>query len=89
MRVHLTLALCLTVLTGCGSRDEGPRTDPEVFAQHDFGALNFQALNTVAVPWKLVAAALVLDDPQGGEVSQTHLKARLQMFDLPPQSGRG
>lgn len=80
MRVHLTLALCLTVLTGCASRDEGPRTDPEVFAQHDFGALNFQALNTVAVPWKLVAAALVLDDPQGGDVSQTHLKTRLQKF---------
>lgn len=80
MRAHLTLALCLTVLTGCASRDEGPRTDPEVFAQHDFGALNFQALNTVAVPWKLVAAALVLDDPQGGDVSQTHLKTRLQKF---------
>ena len=66
MRAHLTLALCLTVLTGCASRDEGSRTDPEVFAQHDFGALNFQALNTVAVPWKLVAAALVLDDRHGG-----------------------
>ena len=44
MRAHLTLALWLTVLTGCASRDEGPQTDAEVFAQHDFGALNFKAL---------------------------------------------
>ena len=80
MRAHSTLALCLLLLAGCASRDEGAKSNAEVFAEHDFGALNFKALDTVGVPWKLVAAALVLDDPQGGEVTQAHLRARLQTF---------
>jgi mono/diheme cytochrome c family protein len=52
----------------------------ETFARHDFGAINVQALNTVAVPWKLTAAALVLDDPAGGGVDRAHLRRRMTSF---------
>ncbi len=49
-------------------------------AVDDFGGLDTDALRTVAVPWKLVAAALVLDDPAGGGVSVEHLRRRLRTF---------
>lgn len=75
------LAIGLLFLTGsAASGQRAPDRGAEVFAHHDFGGVNFRALNTVGVPWKLAAAALVLDDPTGGEVSQAHLKARLQSF---------
>lgn len=81
MKSAVALGLSLVLLTG----SYAPATVPsgsgaETFTRHDFGAVNFRALNTVAVPWKLAVAALVLDDPAGGGVSHAHLKARLQSF---------
>lgn len=80
MKARIGLSLCLLLLAASAPLERAPVSGAEIFALDDFGAVNFRALNTVAVPWKLVAAALVLDDPQGGDVSQAHLKARLQTF---------
>ena len=80
MKTRRILGLSLLLLTACAPVAEAPASGAESFAHNDFGAVNFRALDTVAVPWKLVAAALVLDDPQGGAVSQAHLSARLQTF---------
>ena len=81
MKSVLALRVAVVVLTGACAPSAGPAASgAETFAHHDFGAVNFEALDTVAVPWKLVAAALVLDDPDGGDVNQTHLNDRLQSF---------
>lgn len=81
MKSSVALSLSLMLLAGsCAPAIEPSGNGAETFAHHDFGAVNFRALSTVAVPWKLAAAALVLDDPSGGEVSHAHLKARLQSF---------
>ncbi|GAA0653440.1 c-type cytochrome [Brevundimonas lenta] len=79
MKARLAL-VGLLLLTASAPAADLPESGAEIFAHHDFGAVNFGALDTVAVPWKLAAAALVLDDPEGGGVSQAHLKARLQSF---------
>lgn len=80
MKARIGLSLCLLLLAASAPLARTPVSGAETFALDDFGAVNFRALNTVAVPWKLVAAALVLDDPQSGDVSQAHLRARLQTF---------
>ena len=81
MKTHIVLGLSLLLTASAsGPVTTAPDGGASAFAQDDFGAVNFRALNTVAVPWKLVAAALVLDDPQGGEIDQAHLKARLRTF---------
>lgn len=80
MKAPVALGLSLLLLTASAPLVKAPDSGAELFALDDFGAVNFRALNTVAVPWKLVAAALVLDDPEGGDVSQAHLRARLQTF---------
>lgn len=84
MKASIALCLSLLLLTASAPLKmvtaAAPENGAETFAFDDFGAVNFRALNTVAVPWKLVAAALVLDDPEGGAVSQGRLKARLQTF---------
>ncbi|TFW13982.1 hypothetical protein EGY25_01875 [Brevundimonas intermedia] len=80
MKRRIGLSLGLLVLAASAPLERTPVGGAEAFARHDFGAVHFRALDTVAVPWKLVAAALVLDDPQGGEVSQAHLRARLRTF---------
>jgi mono/diheme cytochrome c family protein len=80
VKARIGLSLGLLLLAASAPLARAPVSGAETFALDDFGAVNFGALNTVAVPWKLVAAALVLDDPQGGDVSQAHLKARLQTF---------
>jgi len=80
MKTRVALGLSLLLLTASASLAPAPENGAEAFARHDFGAVNFRAMNTVAVPWKLVAAALVLDDPEGGGVDQAHLRARLQSF---------
>lgn len=69
MKGRIGLSLCLILLAASAPLARAPVSGADAFARHDFGAVNFRALDTVAVPWKLVAAALVLDDPQGGEVS--------------------
>ncbi len=76
------LGLCAALVASACSPSAPPprRTGAETFAQHDFGAVNFRAMNSVAVPWKLAAAALVLDEPQGGGVSLDHLRRRLTSF---------
>lgn len=79
MKAYICFGLCL-FLAASARLDRAPVGGAEAFVRHDFGAVNFKALDTVAVPWKLVAAALVLDDPQGGEISHAHLRARLQTF---------
>ena len=80
MKTQIALGLSLLLLTASAPLARAPQSGAEAFARDDFGAVNFRALKTVAVPWKLVAAALVLDDPRGGETSQAHLRARLQTF---------
>lgn len=81
MKSAVAFGLSLVLLTGCPAPATAPTGNgAETFARHDFGAVNFRALNTVAVPWKLAAAALVLDDPAGGGVNHAHLKTRLQSF---------
>nr|WP_314525172.1 hypothetical protein [uncultured Brevundimonas sp.] len=80
MKRRVGLSLCVLLLAASAPLERASVNGAEIFARDDFGAVSFRALDTVAVPWKLVAAALVLDDPQGGEVSPVHLKARLQRF---------
>ncbi len=80
MKTRIALGLSVLLLTASVPLAKAPNSGAAAFAEDDFGAVNFRALNTVAVPWKLVAAALVLDDPQGGEIDQAHLEARLQTF---------
>jgi hypothetical protein len=82
MKIERAIAvLGLALLTGsCAPSAPSPRSGAETFAHHDFGAINFQALNTVAVPWKLTAAALVLEDPAGGSVDRDHLRRRMTSF---------
>lgn len=79
-RIALGLSLLLVTASASAPSVQAPDSGAEAFAHHDFGAVNFRALNSVAVPWKLVAAALVLDDTEGGGVDQAHLRARLQSF---------
>ncbi|WP_184719978.1 c-type cytochrome [Caulobacter sp.] len=76
------VATCLALVAGsCAPAPRPLGSGAETFAHHDFGAINFQALNTVAVPWKLTAAALVLDDPAGGGgVDHAHLRRRMMSF---------
>jgi hypothetical protein len=82
MKIGRVIAvLGLALLAGsCAPSAPPPTSGAETFAHHDFGAINFQALNTVAVPWKLTAAALVLDDPAGGGVNRAHLRRRMMSF---------
>ncbi|QTC91926.1 hypothetical protein [Brevundimonas goettingensis] len=80
MKTRVALWLSLLLLTASAPLAHAPGDGAEAFARHDFGAVNFRALNTVALPWKLVAAALILDDPEGGGVDHAHLRARLQTF---------
>jgi len=80
MMVRIGLGACLLFLAASAPLAKAPLDGAKAFTRHDFGAVNFKALDTVAVPWKLVAAALVLDDPYRDDVSQAHLKARLQTF---------
>jgi hypothetical protein len=47
------------------------------FLFDDFGALNTDTLQTNAVPWKLVGAALVLKNYPGEPATQAHLRAVL------------
>ncbi|MEM9425183.1 MAG: hypothetical protein AAGA06_00635 [Pseudomonadota bacterium] len=52
------------------------------FVSEDFGGLSLAALDSHALPWKLVAAALVLDTPDDVPVQVTHdaLRERLNSF---------
>ena len=75
------------------------------FALSDFGALNTDALETHAVPWRLAATALVLRDVRlnGGDISQARIRPIMTRFGFlypetianwpdglaPPQTGLG
>jgi hypothetical protein len=50
------------------------------FLFDDFGALDTDTLQTNAVPWKLVAAALLLHQKPEGPFTQTELRALLSEF---------
>ncbi|MBI1685576.1 c-type cytochrome [Caulobacter hibisci] len=72
------VSLALLAFAGsCAPAPPPPASGAAAFAHHDFGAINFRALNSVGVPWKLVAAALVLDDPASGGVDHAHLRRRM------------
>jgi mono/diheme cytochrome c family protein len=80
MRKRILAMTALTLLVGGATRAPPPPNGAETFAHGEFGAVNFQALNSVAVPWKLTTAALLLDDPQGGGVDRAHLRRRMESF---------
>lgn len=59
-----------------------PQRGAAAFALSDFGALNTDALETHAVPWRLAAAALVLRDVdrKGGDVSAARIQPIMTRF---------